>query len=146
MSNDNSLYSIKGEMKNDDYEGNKYYFFCAVIHPSFASIIPSALKHIADDMVKQIHNKKESENEEIRHKAFIDCMSVLFGVSKTFEKYSVEGGEKLLKQYAKEQKQEFDDFCDDVLLYNVYMRVYFDKPFPLWDTNQLKEIGMFRED
>jgi hypothetical protein len=97
-------------------------------------------------MVKKIHNKKESENEEIRHKAFIDCMSVLFGVSKTFEKYSFEGGEKLLIQYAKEQKQEFDDFCNDVLLYNVYMRVYFDKPFPLWDTNQLKEIGMFRED
>jgi hypothetical protein len=96
-------------------------------------------------MVKKIHNKKESENEEIRHKAFIDCMSVLFGVSKTFEKYSVEGGEKLLIQYAKEQKQEFDDFCEDVLLYNVYMRVYFDKPFSLWDTNQLKEIGMFRE-
>jgi len=128
-----------------EYEGNNYYFSCATIHPSFALFIPATSKHIVDGLIKKLNNKKESENDEIKHKAFNECMSVLIGVNETFQKYSVKGGVRLLEQYSLQRKTEYLDFCNDVMLYYVYMKVYFNKPFSLWDINQIKELGLFRE-
>ena len=130
-------------INENDYEGNNYYFFCGTIHPSFSLFIPASPKYIVDDEVKKLRSEKESNDDEVKFKAINDCMSVLIGVNNTFQKYSCKGGARLLEQYAKQQSQEYKDFCNDVILYNVFMKVFFNKSMALWDINQIKQMGKY---
>lgn len=129
----------------NEYEGNHYYFSCGTIHPSFALFIPTVPKHIVDDQIKRIRSEKESTNAEVKFKAMNECISVLMGVNNTFQKYLGKGGARLLEKYALEGKQEYKDFCNDVILYNIFMSIYFNKPVALWDLNQVKELGLYRD-
>ena len=138
---DNNVKSIQC----DEYEGNYYYFSCGTIHPSFALFAPTVPKHIVDDTMKKIRSKKESNNAEVRIKSASECISVLIGTNNTFQKYLGKGGVRLLEQYALQGKQEYKNFCNDVVLYNVYMSIYFNKPISLWDIEQIKEIGIYRD-
>jgi hypothetical protein len=132
-------------INSDDYEGNNYYFFCAKIHPSFSLFIPVTPKHLVDDKIKYLISIKEGNNNESKNKLINEAMCVLMGCNNNFEKYKVKGGARLLEQYAKQGKKEYRDFANDVILYNIYMKVIFNKGLALWDINQIKEIGMFRE-
>lgn len=129
----------------NEYEGNHYYFSCGTIHPSFALFIPAVPKHIVDEQMKRIRSEKESNNAEVKFKAMNECISVLMGTNNTFQKYIGKGGVRLLERYASEGKQEYKDFCNDVILYNIFMSVYFNKPVALWDLNQVKELGLYRD-
>jgi len=134
-----------GSVLKTEYEGNNYYFFCATIHPSFSLFIPATPKHIVNDKIKYLVSIKEGNNNESKNKLFSEAMSVLMGCNSNFEKYKVKGGARLLEQYAKQGKKEYIDFCNDVILYNIYMKVIFNKGLALWNIDQIKELGMFRE-
>ena len=132
-------------IKLDDYEGNNYYFFCANIHPSFALFIPTAPKSVIINQMNDLISKRNSSDNEVREKTFIGAIQTIMGVNNTFQKYSKKGGARELEKYAQQGHQEYKDFCNDVILYNLYMKVFFDKGFQLWDTKQIKELGFYRE-
>lgn len=134
-----------GSVLKTEYEGNNYYFFCATIHPSFSLFIPETPKHLVDDKIKNLISIKEGNDNENKNKLINEAMCVLMGCSDNFNKYKVKGGARLLEQYAKQGKQEYKDFCNDVVLYNIYMKVIFNKGLALWDISQIKELGMFRD-
>jgi hypothetical protein len=127
----------------DDY-GDTYYFFAAKIHPSFALFVTSASRKMVDDLVEDLSKKLHSTNPQEVSKIKTECLQTLMGCSSTFDKYSHKGGARELEKYSKEGKQEYRDFCNDVALYCVYLKVFFNVPFPLWDIEQLKQIGLDR--
>lgn len=128
-------------IKTAEYEGNYYYFSCGNIHPSLALFIPVVPKQVVDNTIKKLISKKEKDIVG----AMNDCMSVLFGTNMTFEKYKGKGGARLLEKYSKqENKQEYNEFCNDVVLYQIHMAVFFNKNMSLWDIDQLKEAGLYQ--
>lgn len=134
-----------GSVLKTEYEGDNYYFFCATIHPSFSLFIPETPKHLVDDKIKNLISIKEGNNNENKNKLINEATCVLMGCSDNFNKYKGKGGARLLEQYAKQGKKEYKDFCNDVILYNIYMKVMFNKGLSLWDVDQIKELGLFRE-
>lgn len=139
---------LEDEVKSidlDDYEGNNYYFFCANIHPSFALFIPTVPKSVVNNQMNNLISKRNSSDNEVREKAFIEAIQTIIGVNNMFQKYSKKGGARELEKYAQQGHQEYKNFCNDVVLYNLHMKVFFNKSFQLWDTKQIKELGFYRE-
>ena len=126
----------------DDYEGNNYYFFCANIHPSFALFVPIFPKSVVNNQMKKLIDKRNSSDDEVREKAFIEALQTIFGVNNMFQKYSKKGGARELEKYAQQGHQEYKNFCNDVVLYNIYMKVFFNRPFEIWDPKKVEELGL----
>lgn len=129
----------------EEYEGNNYYFSCGVIHPSFALFVPVVPKQEVIDNIKLLRSEKDSSDIEVRNKAMNACIMTIMGTSATFQKYTGKGGARLLEKYSKQGKPEYREFCNDVVLYNIYMNVFFHKNISLWDVEQIKQMGLYRE-
>jgi len=133
--------SAEKVVSNDEY-GDTYYFFAAKIHPSFALFISSASREMVDKTVGEIQKKLRSKNPQKVAKIQRECMQTLSGCSIGFEKYSHKGGARELEKYSREGKQEYKDFCNDIVLYFVYLKAFLGIQFSLWDKEQLKTLGL----
>ena len=130
-------------LNDDEYTDDKLYFFCANIHPSFSLFIPVVLKEYVDNQVKKLQNKIAGVNSiEGKNEMINEALCVIIGCNNEFNKYKVKGGARLLERYSIEGKKEYKDFCNDVVLYNIYMKVFFNRPFEIWDPKKVEELGL----
>lgn len=78
-------------------------------------------------MVKTPHNEIKEAIETARNETISEQMRIFQSISNEVTKYD----EQTLKHYWFNGKPQFQDWCDDVVLYYVYRLVLFNEAIPL---------------